>query len=287
MPEIEAASPATSAAAANADNAVIKTAASTPASLPLGTLAQPRLMPSGDHCLIVEFGQTLARDINLHACRFADRVRAAAIRGVVDVVPMFAGVAVHYVPEHIASTSALSAVEGDAHADDDDMPFDILCREIRLLLARGDSDDGAAPRVVEVPVCYGGEYGPDFDDVARTTGMNHEELIAAHSGADARVFMVGFAPGAPYLGLWDKRFALPRRASPRMLVPAGTVSIANCQTVIMPLDLPTGWHLLGRTPLRLYNPNAPSPFLLAPGDRVKFVPISSDTFKAIAAEQAV
>jgi KipI family sensor histidine kinase inhibitor len=285
MPEIEAASQAMSAAAANADSAVIEAATSAPAAAPVGTPAQPRLMPSGDYCLIVEFGQTIALDINLHACRFADRVRAAAIPGVVDVVPMFAGVAVHYLPEQIACRAAQPLVDADVQSDD--MPFDVLCREIHLLLASDDSGDGVAPRVVEVPVCYGGEYGPDFNDVARTAGMSHEELIAAHSGTDARVFMVGFAPGAPYLGLWDKRFALPRRASPRMLVPAGTVSIANCQTVIMPLDLPTGWHLLGRTPLRLYNPNSPSPFLLSPGDRVKFVPISSDTFKAIAAEQAV
>ncbi|WP_347558462.1 5-oxoprolinase subunit PxpB [Robbsia sp. KACC 23696] len=285
MSEIEAATP-TPAAAANAHAAPVVDVTTAAKEHPaVGSVAHPRLMPSGDHCLIVEFGQTIALDINLHACRFADRVRAAAIRGVVDVVPMFAGVAVHYLPHHIACGPAHPLAE--ATGDVEEMPYDALCRQIETLLAADDRGDGIAPRIVEIPVCYGGEYGPDFDDIARTTGMSAEELIAAHSGADARVFMVGFAPGAPYLGLWDERFALPRRASPRMLVPAGTVSIANRQSVIMPLDLPTGWHLLGRTPLRLYNPDSASPFLLSPGDRVKFVPISGDAFKALAAEQSV
>ncbi|MGF7187421.1 5-oxoprolinase subunit PxpB [Robbsia andropogonis] len=283
MPEIEAAPSIAPAAGASVPPGQAIGATSAP--LPVGTPEAPRLMPSGDCCLIVEFGQTISLDVNQHACRFADRVRAKAIRGVVDVVPMFAGVAVHYLPEQIVCGHAHHAADCDVNADE--IPFDALCREMHVLLTAHDGGTDITARVIEVPVCYGGEYGPDFDDVAHSTGMDRDALIAAHSGADARVFMVGFAPGAPYLGLWDQRFALPRRASPRMLVPAGTVSIANRQTVIMPLDLPTGWHLLGRTPLRLYNPKAESPFLLSPGDRVKFVPIDSDTFKAIAREQPV
>ena len=141
------------------------------------------------------------------------------------------------------------------------------------------------PREVHVPVCYGGDGGPDLDEVAAHCGMSRDEVIARHTAAAYRVAMLGFAPGFPYLLGLDPRLAMPRRADPRQRVPAGSVAIGGHQTGIYPDALPGGWQLLGRTPLRLFDVRRAAPALLAPGDRVRFVAIDADAFAALAAER--
>jgi KipI family sensor histidine kinase inhibitor len=146
-----------------------------------------------------------------------------------------------------------------------------LERHVERLIAGLDHAPAAPPRVVEIAVRYGGEDGPDLDEVAARLGMAPREVIAAHCQAPHRVLMIGFAPGYPYLGGLPQRLHLPRRATPRKAVPAGSVAIAAGMTGIYPARLPGGWHLIGRTEQRLFDPAAEHPCLLEPGDGVRFV----------------
>jgi inhibitor of KinA len=134
------------------------------------------------------------------------------------------------------------------------------------------------PRTVEIPVCYGGEYGPDLDDVAAIAGRSPSEVAAIHSGADYLVCFLGFSPGFPYLSGMPESIAASRLATPRSRVPAGSVAIGGRQTGVYPLASPGGWRIIGRTPLRLFQPFADPPVLLRMGDHVKFVPISKGDF---------
>jgi KipI family sensor histidine kinase inhibitor len=132
--------------------------------------------------------------------------------------------------------------------------------------------------LVDVPVCYGGELGPDLPDVARAAGCSAAQVVVLHTGRVYRVYLVGFIPGFPYMAAVDSRIALPRRASPRQTVPAGSVAIAAGQTGIYPAETPGGWHLIGRTPIRPYDPSRAQPFLFRPGDRVRFHAISPEEY---------
>lgn len=141
----------------------------------------------------------------------------------------------------------------------------------------------AAPRELVIPVCYGGEYGPDLADVATLCELDTDTVVTRHTTADYRVAMLGFAPGFPYLLGLDPHLVVPRRTDPRQRVPAGSVAIGGSQTGIYPEALPGGWQLIGRTPLRLFDIAASSPSLLAAGDRVHFRAIDEDTFRQLAA----
>src|SRR5699024_10398559 len=125
-------------------------------------------------------------------------------------------------------------------------------------------------RTIDIPVCYGGDFGPDLDDVARHCGLDVEQVIALHSGEPAYVFMLGFAPGAAYIGMHDDALDIPRRDTPRTALPKGAVAIANRQTIIYPNPSPGGWHVIGTTPLEQFYPSQTPPTLLAPGDMVRF-----------------
>ncbi|MBC8077816.1 MAG: 5-oxoprolinase subunit PxpB [Chloroflexales bacterium] len=148
-----------------------------------------------------------------------------------------------------------------------------LRRRLRSLLRRCAAAPALVARVVEVPVRYGGDYGPDMRDVARAAGLSVPQTIALHCGGDYRVLMIGFAPGFPYIGGLPAPLRLPRRAVPRTRVLAGSVAIAEDMVGVYPQDSPGGWHLIGRTDLRLFDPLADHPALLRPGDRVRFIPV--------------
>lgn len=156
--------------------------------------------------------------------------------------------------------------------------FDPLASDGTTVLAeleqlwRGADEASFTPREVLIPVRYGGVAGPDLDDVARHTGLSPDEVIARHSGADYIVFFLGFQPGFAYLGGLPEALATPRRAEPRLAVPAGSVAIGGSQTGIYPAAAPGGWHLIGRTALALFDPRRDPPTLLLPGDRVRFAP---------------
>jgi inhibitor of KinA len=138
--------------------------------------------------------------------------------------------------------------------------------------------EDTAGAAIDVPVCYGGDLGPDLADVARAAGCDEAEVIRLHASREYRVFVVGFVPGFAYMGPVDPRLALPRRSSPRTRVPAGSVAIAAGQTGIYPMETPGGWHLIGRTPIRPFDESRPEPALFHPGDRVSFRPIPRGEF---------
>lgn len=134
---------------------------------------------------------------------------------------------------------------------------------------------------IEVPVCYGGELGPDLADVAHAAGCTEEDVVGLHTSHEYRVFVVGFVPGFGYMGPVDPRLALPRRRSPRTRVPAGSVALAAGQTGIYPMETPGGWHLIGRTPVRPFDANRAEPVLFRPGDRVRFRSITREDYDAM------
>jgi len=169
--------------------------------------------------------------------------------------------------------------------DDTSSPFERM-RET-VMAALGDVPDAMEDRRdVQIPVLYGGMAGPDLGEVATHVGLTVDEVIARHCAATYRVAMLGFAPGFPYLLGLDPSLAMPRRADPRISVPAGSVAIGGSQTGIYPQSLPGGWQLIGRTPLALFDVNAPSPSLLQPGDRVHFRAIDQDEYEQLAAREA-
>ena len=229
-----------------------------------------QLFPQGDRCIVIDFGGRIDAAVGRTCLAVAARLRAAAWPGVTDVVPSFAAVAVHYAP-----TPADGADGGG---------YEAMARRIETLLAAGVGEESDTGREVEIPVCYGGEHGPDLADVATATGLTPEQVIKLHTAPGSMVFMLGFAPGHPYIGVHDAKLNLPRRATPRTAVPPGSVAIANRQTVIYPSRLPGGWNIIGATPLRLFDPTREPAALLQPGDRLRFVPIDPATFARMQAE---
>lgn len=225
------------------------------------------LLPLGDSALLIRLGDAI--DARTHA-----RVRAvmaalerAPLPGVVSLVPAFASVAVHYAPAQV----------GGARSDP---PYERLRRAVAERLADLPVVDVPAGRLVELPVCYGGDFGPDLERVAAHAGLSPAEVVRLHAGAEYVVSMVGFAPGFPYLAGLPEQLATPRRATPRLKVPAGSVGIAGRQTGVYPQETPGGWQLIGRTPRRLFRPDAEPPALLRLGDRVRFHPIPADALAA-------
>jgi inhibitor of KinA len=225
----------------------------------------------GDRAVMVTLGDAI--DEGTHA-----RVRAACARitqlahpAITELVPAYASVAVHYDP--LRATAA-----GDARA-----PHDVIVDDLRAALGdvRSTRADSAAAH--DVPVCYGGEFGPDLDDVARQHGLTPDEVVARHAGREYLVYMVGFVPGFAYLGGLAPELATPRRPEPRTHVPAGAVGIGGSQTGVYPMVSPGGWNLIGRTPVPMFDPTREPATLLAMGDRVRFRAIDRSTFDAIAA----
>lgn len=233
-------------------------------SSPLSSSANPswRIQAQGDRCLVITLGDRIDATIGRLCLGLAQKLRDAAISGVTDVVPSFVAVAVHYRPDGYGN--------GPRYAQ--------LHERIEALLNEGIIPLDSGGRNIEIPVCYGGEHGPDLEDVARFAGVSQDELIALHSQTPCMVFMLGFAPGHSYAGIHDPRLDMPRRASPRTAVPAGSIAIANRQTSIYPSRLPGGWNIIGATPLRIFDPQREPAALLQPGDTLRFTPISPDLF---------
>jgi inhibitor of KinA len=186
---------------------------------------------------------------------------------VLDVVPAFTSVAIHYRPE------ALVEPPGN------ELPYDRLAARVEQVLQAGVERKAPAQRRVDIPVCYGGEFGPDLEEIARARKVTPDELIAIHSQSPHVVYMLGFAPGFPYIAGLDERLAMPRRSTPRLKIPLGTIAIAGGQSVVYTLETPGGWNLIGRTPLRIFTPETDPPCLLRAGDAVHFVPITAEQYQ--------
>lgn len=198
------------------------------------------------------------------------RLAAAKIPGVVEVAPAYTTVALFYDP--------LSAVAAGAPPEN---VFDWLEQRIRKVISKTESVSAESIKVseIEVPVCYDSEFAFDLDDVAQGAGLDRHEAIDLHSSGEYRVHCVGFIGGFPFLGGLPAKLATPRRETPRKEIPAGSVGIGGKQTGIYPIKSPGGWNIVGRTPLRLFDPQKNPPGLLCAGDRVRFRPISREEFE--------
>lgn len=212
----------------------------------------PKIRVMGDAALWVELGDALDADLNARVHTLARRVETR--RGVSAVVPGYASLLVEYEPTMC--------------------DYDALRQEIADLLRRADNAAPQTPRQIEIPTRYGGADGPDLEFVARHNGITPDQVIEIHTRTVYQVFMLGFAPGFPYLGSVDEKIAAPRLETPRPRVAAGSVGIAGRQTGIYPRVSPGGWRIIGRTDVQLFDPMQEPPTLLRAGDRVKFIAVA-------------
>jgi KipI family sensor histidine kinase inhibitor len=226
-------------------------------------LAPLGIVALGDCAIYIEFSKTLDLEINSAVQRLATVVHGRALPWIRDVVPALGGLALHYDPDHeaLAGNAVLTAAN-----------------LIEDCLKQGLPKPGDVLRTVDVPVCYEPEFAPDLAEVAAAAKLDAQEAIRLHAAADYRVLMIGFAPGHAYMGGLDPKLALPRRATPRAVVPEGSVAIANDQTVIYPYAISGGWNIIGRTPLTVFDAERQEPSLFASGDRVRFKPITRAEF---------
>lgn len=230
-----------------------------------------RIDPVGDRCLLVGLGTEVNQATSARVHALVARLRERPIEGVRDVVPAFTTVALHYRPEFFGAT-----------------PYAALRERLLERLVEPLEGQAESGRLIEVPVCYGAadnDFGPDLEEVAMRCGFTPAEVLVRHQASAHRVSMLGFAPGFPFIDGLDAGLAMPRRGQPRTRIPPGSVAIARGQTCIYPLETPGGWNLIGRTPLRLFDPTAEPPCLLAPGDAIRFVPIDTAAYRALLAEQ--
>jgi inhibitor of KinA len=226
-----------------------------------------RFHPLGDNAVIIELGE----DINLETHQKVNMVTTLfdeqPFEWMIEYVPAFTTVTVFYDPLKISDFSSST------------LPYDYVCGQLKPLLESLKIGEFSSERIVEIPVCYGGELGPDLEYVAEYNGLTPEEVIHIHSSGDYLVYMIGFAPGFPYIGGMSEKIATPRRESPRLKIPAGSVGIAGKQTGIYPIETPGGWQLIGRTPIKLFRPDDKSPSLLKAGDRIRFKPITIEEYE--------
>lgn len=222
---------------------------------------QYEIRPEGDSALLIVFGTEISRDTNRLVSAAARRVREQGIRGVVDMIPAFVSLLVCYDPR-VISCGALRA------------------RLETILQAEAETRETAG-RVFEIPVCYGGEFGPDLPFIASHAGLTEREVVDIHTSRDYLVYMLGFLPGFCYLGGLDERIHTPRLETPRLKIPAGSVGIGGSQTGIYPLESPGGWRLMGKTPVRTWDPDRDVPILMQAGDSIRFVEITAAEFRRI------
>ena len=212
--------------------------------------------------MYAEFGDTLDLELNRSLQALAEALRARPLPWIRDVVPALCGIALHFDPFH------------------PELPAPVLeyCKALLEDCFKSASKFEDSGRTVEVPVCYDLEFGLDLPDVSQRTSVSIEEIIRRHTRNQHLVLMVGFSPGHPYIGGLDPKLSVPRRATPRVRMPMGSVAIANAQTAVYPYETPGGWSIIGRTPLKVFDPGRDPASLFAPGDRVRFIAIPRDKY---------
>ena len=221
------------------------------------------IFTAGDSSLLIQFGQEIDPAINRRISATVQMMREQHIEGVTDIIPSFCALLINYDPRVVS--------------------YDDLKHRMEQLLKIEISEGEHKKKVYEIPVCYGGEYGPDIANIAEHAGLTEEEVIKIHSGTDYLIYMLGFLPGFTYLGGLDERIHTPRLANPRIKISAGSVGIGGSQTGIYPMDSPGGWQLMGMTPVKTYDPERDVPILVEAGDYIRFVPIDEEEYKRIKA----
>lgn len=222
---------------------------------------ETKYLIAGDKALTIEYGNEISEDISSRVRSMMVALESNKIDGIIETVPTYRSLMVHY--------DALT------------IGYDDLVKKLKDLEKKLENISLPKPKVIEIPTVYGGQYGPDIENVANHNKITVDEVIKIHSSKEYLIYMLGFTPGFPYLGGMDERIATPRLDSPRTKIHKGSVGIAGSQTGIYPIDSPGGWQLIGKTPLKLYESKREIPILLKAGDYIKFVPISEDKYKKI------
>ena len=223
-----------------------------------------KILPEGDSAILIEFPKAISPEINRKITSLAYLIKEQHIEGVMDMIPAFCSLLIHYDPRVITYAKLLNRVN-------------------KIMKLNVDTKV-KTKKIYEIPVCYGGEHGPDLEFVAKNADISVEEVIKIHSSKDYLIYMLGFLPGFSYLGGLDEKIHTPRLANPRIKIPAGSVGIGGAQTGIYPLESPGGWQLIGKTPVKTYNPDRKVPILFEAGYYIRFVPISQEDFEKIEKE---
>lgn len=226
-----------------------------------------KFITCSDTAFLVALGDTINQEVHTQVIAFYNTLKQSSPKGVVALVPTYCAVMVVYDPIVTSPNRLQSQLQ---------------------YLADCTEGDNLAPntQVIEIPVCYGGDYGPDLTKVAQHCGLTPEEIIELHSGVEYPIFMIGLSPGFPFLGGLDPKLHTPRLGTPRTRVPAGSIGIADAQTGIYPVESPGEWQLIGRTPLQLFRPKHAVPFRYQVGDRLRFVSIEKEEYLEIQTREA-
>ena len=221
-----------------------------------------RFLLTGDTSLSAEFGNEISESINAQIRAFTIALEKSGVPGIVELVPTYRSCMIHYDPGVISYRALTKRLEG--------------------LLGQLGSIKIPPSDVLEVPVLYGGEMGPDLAFVAEHAGISEQEVIDIHTSTEYLIYMLGFTPGFTYLGGMSDKIETPRLKQPRVIIPAGSVGIAGKQTGVYPIDSPGGWQLIGRTPVKMYDPNRETPILPKAGQYIKFRVIDQAEYDKIA-----
>jgi inhibitor of KinA len=224
-----------------------------------------QVFPLGDQAVLLEFGTNINKNIHLNIWQVSALLEKTSPSWMMEYIPAFTTITVVY--------------------DAASILFPEVCQELKVLFSDLEKSEPIDSQVVEIPVCYGGNMGPDLEYVANYNHLTMDEVVKIHTAQDYLVYMIGFAPGFPYIGGMSEKIAAPRKKTPRLKIPARSVGIAGMQTGIYPIETPGGWQIIGRTPINLFLPDKEIPSLLKAGDRLKFHPISLEEFLELESNQ--
>lgn len=232
-------------------------------------IAPIAMLPLGDSAVLIQFGDAINRSVHRKVQATTQDIEDHGFPGFIECVPSFTTVTVHYDLLEIQKND--ESISG----------FEHVCKLLRERLDKMDLQAEKESVIVEIPVCYGGDYGPDLEAVAGINGLTPKQVIEIHSGQNYLIYAIGFAPGFPYVGGVPEAIATPRKTTPRFKVPAGSVGIAGNQTGIYPIETPGGWQIIGRTPLSLFQPERYPPTRLEGGQHIRFRPIEEREFELL------
>ncbi|KYO66974.1 5-oxoprolinase subunit PxpB [Thermovenabulum gondwanense] len=225
---------------------------------------KPKILPEGDKAVLVEFGNEISEECNDKVMALYGFLKEKNIKGIISLVPTYRSLLIKYEPLTI--------------------PYKEITSKIENMLSSIDKSSYKNAKVIEIPVVYGDEFGPDLEFVASYNKLTPEEVIEIHTKPLYRIYMLGFTMGFAYLGGMSEKIATPRLERPREKIPAGSVGIADKQTGIYPIESPGGWRLIGQTPVKIYDPKNERPILLEAGNYLKFVRIAKEEFYKIREE---
>ncbi|SFM02036.1 inhibitor of KinA [Pelosinus propionicus DSM 13327] len=236
-------------------------------------ISDAKILPFGESAILIEFGKGIDPEIHSRVKVFTEDLDLNPLPAMIEYVSAFSSVTIFYNPMKVRK------MQKDVPEEKSLLTFEIVAAMVREKLCKLERGADYTPRIVEIPVCYGEEFGPDLQYVAECNKLTVDEVIHIHSHGEYLVYMIGFAPGFPYLGGMSETIATPRRQSPRMSIPAGSVGIAGMQTGVYPIATPGGWQLIGNTPVELFRLQDNPPTLLQSGDRIRFYPISRKEYE--------